>query len=100
VDDDISRSIDLTQDDDDEEAYENRRLYGILNTSIVGIRYYDGSATVGEYVMVRREPGNPYDRNAIRIDNVRRQQIGHIGRKMTAKLAPSWTRESCWWKVH
>ncbi|KAK5941852.1 hypothetical protein PMZ80_005803 [Knufia obscura] len=88
VEDDISRSIDLTQDDDDEDAYENRQLYGILNTSIVGIRYYDGSATIGEYVMVRREPGNPYDRNAIRIDNVRRQQIGHIGRDMAAKLAP------------
>lgn len=37
--------------------------------------------------MVRREPRNPYDRNAIRIDNVRRQQIGHIGRDMAAKLA-------------
>ena len=88
IEDDISRSIDLTQDDDDEDAYENRQLYGIINTSIVGIRYYDGAATVGEYVIVRREPGNPYDRNAIRIDNVRRQQIGHIGRDMAAKLAP------------
>ena len=38
--------------------------------------------------MVRREPGNPYDHNAIRIDNVRRQQIGHIGREVAAKLAP------------
>lgn len=37
--------------------------------------------------MVRREPCNPYDRNAIRIDNVRRHQIGHIGRDIAAKLA-------------
>lgn len=77
----------MTQDDDDDDAYENRQLYGILKTSIVGIRYYDGQATVGEYVMVRREPHNPYDKNAIRIDNVRRQQIGHIGRDNAAKLA-------------
>lgn len=38
--------------------------------------------------MVRREPSNPYDGNAIRCDNVRRQQIGHIGRANAAKLAP------------
>lgn len=37
--------------------------------------------------MVRREPRNPYDSNAIRIDNVRRHQIGHIGRDIAAKLA-------------
>lgn len=85
---DIARDIDLTKDEDDEDAYENRQLYGILNTSIVGVRFYKGDATVGEYVMVRREPVNPYDPNAIRIDNVRREQVGHIGRNMAAKLAP------------
>lgn len=29
-----------------------------------------------------------YDRNAIRIDNVQGTQIGHIPRKLAAKLAP------------
>lgn len=38
--------------------------------------------------MIRREPSNPYDTNAVRCDNVRRQQIGHIGRDNAAKLAP------------
>lgn len=38
--------------------------------------------------MVRREPENPFDGNAVRIDNVRRQQIGHLGRDIAAKLAP------------
>ena len=38
--------------------------------------------------MVRREPQNQYDPNAIRIENVKRQQIGHIGRAMASKLAP------------
>ena len=37
---------------------------------------------------MRREPGNPYDSNALRIDNVVRDQIGHIGRNNAAKLAP------------
>jgi len=38
--------------------------------------------------MVRRELGNPYDNNAIRIDNVRRRRMGHISRNMAATLAP------------
>ncbi|ETI23510.1 hypothetical protein G647_05312 [Cladophialophora carrionii CBS 160.54] len=84
---DIAREIDLTEDFDDD-VYETYMLYGILNTKIVGCRFYDGQATVGEYVRVRREPGNPYDSNAIRIDNVLRDQIGHIGRQVAAKLAP------------
>ena len=63
-------------------------LYGTLLNKIVGIQYYNGYATIGEHVMVRREPANPYDRNAIRVDNVRREQIGHIPRKVAAKLAP------------
>jgi hypothetical protein len=37
---------------------------------------------------VRREPTNNYDNNAIRIDNVVREQIGHISRQVAAKLAP------------
>ncbi|KAL2426460.1 Helicase-like transcription factor [Exophiala dermatitidis] len=84
---DIAREIDLTEDFDDD-VYENYQLYGILNTKIVGCRYYDGRATVGEYVRVRREPSNPYDTNAIRIDNVLRDQIGHLPRQVAAKLAP------------
>ncbi|ETN40625.1 uncharacterized protein HMPREF1541_04902 [Cyphellophora europaea CBS 101466] len=84
---DISREIDLEADFDDD-VYENYQLYGILNTKIVGCRFYDGRATVGEYVKVRREPRNPYDRNAIRIDSCMGHQIGHIGRQVAAKLAP------------
>jgi SWI/SNF-related matrix-associated actin-dependent regulator of chromatin subfamily A3 len=38
-------------------------------------------------VMIKREPGNPHDKNAIRIDNVQGAQIGHIPRNLAAKLA-------------
>lgn len=85
--DDIRREIGLTADFDDD-VYENYQLYGILNTKIVGCRFYNGHATTGEYVRVKREPGNPYDRNAMRIDNCMGNQIGHIGRQQAAKLAP------------
>lgn len=62
-------------------------LPGTLNTKIVGVRFYNGIATPGEYVTPRREPHNQYDRNAIRVDNVMNAQIGHIPRQTAAKFA-------------
>ncbi|KAK7394064.1 hypothetical protein QQX98_013154 [Neonectria punicea] len=76
--------LDLTQDDD-EPALE---LYGTFAGKIVGIRYYRGYASVGETVLARREPQNAYDPNAIRVDNVVGDQIGHLPRKVAEKIAP------------
>lgn len=77
--------IDLSQDVDEGFGW---LCLGAIDGKIVGIRYYDGYATVGEQVMVQREPGNPYDSNAIRINNVHGTQIGHLPRNLAAKLAP------------
>lgn len=60
---------------------------GNLNTKIVGVRFYNGYATAGEHVVLKREPSNQYDPNAIRVDNVMGAQVGHIPRGMAAKLA-------------
>ncbi|PLB34307.1 DEAD/DEAH box helicase [Aspergillus candidus] len=62
-------------------------LYGEIHTKIVGVRFYTGHATIGETVILRRQADNPYDSNAIRVENVMRDQIGHIPRAMAAKLA-------------
>ena len=67
---------------------------GILDTKIVGVQYYTGHATIGEHVIVRREPSNPYDSNALRVENVQRDQIGHIPRTMASKLAKYMVRTS------
>lgn len=64
------------------------RHSGNLETKIVGVRFYNGIATPGEHVILKREPQNQYDCNAIRIDNIMGIQIGHIGRGVAAKLAP------------
>jgi SWI/SNF-related matrix-associated actin-dependent regulator of chromatin subfamily A3 len=77
--------LDLSQDADEGNGWV---CVGAIDGKIVGIRYYDGYATMGEQVMVRREPGNPYDSNAIRINNVQGTQIGHLPRNLAAKLAP------------
>ncbi|KAL9108964.1 MAG: hypothetical protein Q9227_006360 [Pyrenula ochraceoflavens] len=80
-------NVPSTNDDENEDS-ETYELYGNIDTKIVGVRYYNGRVTQGEYALVKREPGNVYDRNAIRIDNVMNNQIGHINRNMAAKLAP------------
>ncbi|GAB1318601.1 Rad5-like protein (SNF2 family domain-containing protein) [Madurella fahalii] len=82
-DDEEPSTQDLTQSDDGP-AHE---LYGSMEGKIVGVRYYNGMATAGEVVVCRREPSNPYDSNAIRVDNVLGHQIGHIPRTVAAKLA-------------
>lgn len=68
--------------------------YGDLHNKVVGVRFYNGYASAGEQVMLRREPGNPYDSNAIRVDNIAANQIGHIPRRVAAKLAPLMDRSS------
>jgi SWI/SNF-related matrix-associated actin-dependent regulator of chromatin subfamily A3 len=78
----------LSQDGGMGGADEMLELYGVLQTKIVGVQYYTGYATIGEHVLIRREPGNQYDSNAIRVDSVQRDQIGHIPRQIAAKLAP------------
>lgn len=53
----------------------------------MGVRFYSGQATPGEYVAIKRERQNQYDSNAIRVDNVMGAQIGHLPRPLAAKLA-------------
>jgi SWI/SNF-related matrix-associated actin-dependent regulator of chromatin subfamily A3 len=85
-DDDINETIGSTQVDA-ANGTDELHLCGDLSAKIVGVQYYRGFASTGEVIHIRREPGNPYDSNAIRIDNVNRQQIGHIPRKMAEKLS-------------
>ncbi|KAF5667865.1 helicase-like transcription factor [Fusarium heterosporum] len=76
--------FDLTQEDDGPPL----ELYGTFAGKIVGVRYYRGYASPGEFVLCRREPSNSYDPNAIRVDNVVGDQIGHLPRKVVEKIAP------------
>lgn len=84
-DDDEPELIDLTQRDDAGPALE---LYGSLDNKVVGVRFYNGVISSGEVVLLKREPSNPYDSNAIRVDNVANVQVGHLPRKLAEKLVP------------
>ncbi|KAL4883309.1 SNF2 family N-terminal domain-containing protein [Aspergillus karnatakaensis] len=88
-DEDDAAAADLFQgsQDTDDSSDTTQLHYGDLKTKIVGVRYYRGQATIGEHVVLKREPQNKYDRNAIRVDNVMGAQVGHIPKNMAAKLA-------------
>ena len=78
----------LYENDEMEEEEEDETLYGFIRVPIVGIRYYRGVVHQGEWVDLVREPNNPYDRNAIRVDNQSGIQVGHIGRDFAYSLRP------------
>mmetsp|Transcript_46753 Transcript_46753/g.111191 ORF Transcript_46753/g.111191 Transcript_46753/m.111191 type:complete len:958 (+) Transcript_46753:80-2953(+) len=59
-----------------------------LGTKIVGRQHYNGIVSDKENVVLRRQPTNPYDGNAIQVLNIREQQIGHLPRELSAVLAP------------
>ncbi|KAG8533261.1 uncharacterized protein KY384_002044 [Bacidia gigantensis] len=82
-----AEDIVVSSQGDNDEAIATYQLYGVLTTKIVGVQYYQGIANNGEYVVLAREPHNQYDSNAIQVQNVQRQQIGHVPRTNSAKLA-------------
>ncbi|KAI2092166.1 hypothetical protein LOZ36_000626 [Ophidiomyces ophidiicola] len=78
--------VDSSQEFDDS-SYLSFELYGIVSNKIVGVRFYNGQASKGECVNIRREPSNQYDPNSIRVDNVMGDQIGHLPRHLSMSLA-------------
>jgi len=62
-------------------------------TRVAGVTF-DGRHTIiarlviGEEILLKREPTNPYDRNAISVERQNGQQIGYINRYLAATLAP------------
>ncbi len=65
----------------------------VIETRVVGVTYEGRQAvvaqlSVGEQVQLRREPANPHDPNAIRVERQNGQQIGYISRFEAAMFAP------------
>lgn len=64
-----------------------------LVTRVAGVTF-DGRQSViahlsiGESIRLRREPTNPYDSNAIRVERLSGWQIGYLNRHLAATLAP------------
>lgn len=58
-------------------------LYGFFVIPIVGIQHAEGSGSLkyATWVKATREPDNPYDANAIRVDTVDGIKIGYVPRQ-------------------
>ncbi|WWC62158.1 uncharacterized protein I303_104750 [Kwoniella dejecticola CBS 10117] len=61
--------------------------FSTFRTDVVGVQYYRGLVGRGEYVMLRRQPENQYDPNAVQVINASGTQVGHIPRGVAARLA-------------
>ncbi|XP_067334713.1 helicase-like transcription factor isoform X1 [Channa argus] len=62
-------------------------LFGHLQGTVVGLRYYTGVVNQGEMVGLVRQPQNPYDTNAVMVANVYGYQVGHIKKELAAAMA-------------
>lgn len=80
----MSNFLDIPDSDDE---LNHEVCFGGYRGDIVGIRYYRGTVNNNEMVSLTREPHNPYDRNAVRVDNVYGIQVGHIKRELARALA-------------
>ncbi|CCM03320.1 uncharacterized protein FIBRA_05448 [Fibroporia radiculosa] len=84
-----SQNNEEEENDDVIEIEDNKdELYCMLRTNVVGIQYYKGLVGPGEEVRLLRQPNNQFDRNAIQVQNIGSQQVGHVPRNVATKLAP------------
>lgn len=65
----------------------SEQLLGEIETHIVGMQYYDSAVAPGEQVNLEREPGNPHDAHAIRVENSLFEPVGYIPRRLCSWLA-------------
>ncbi|KAL7753099.1 hypothetical protein RI367_001551 [Sorochytrium milnesiophthora] len=79
--------VDVKEEEDDDDALSMEAFYGSLQTSVVGIRYYNGIVGKFEHVQLIRDANNLYDENAVAVWNVRNVQVGHIPREVAAVFA-------------
>ena len=64
------------------------QLLGEIETRIVGMQYYEVDVEPGQQANLEREPENPHDELAIRVENGRFEPIGHLPRRVSSWLSP------------
>jgi hypothetical protein len=58
-------------------AYRRGHFLGEIDTEIVGRHHYPAALQPGEHVNLEREPENPHDKNAIRVENGHFKMAGY-----------------------
>jgi hypothetical protein len=73
--------------EDDSTPPAPRRLVRTLDSEVVGRRYYPCSIAAGEALRLCREPENPHDPNAIRVETLAGVKAGYLPRTCACWLA-------------
>lgn len=66
-----------------------------MRTDVVGIQHYAGLVGAGEFVVLRRQPNNPYDANAVQVGTrflyccLTYRSSTRLVHKLATSLAPS-----------
>lgn len=68
-----------------------------FEVSVAGVTFENrqtvvASLAVGQALRLTREPANPYDANAIRVDTVDGRSVGYLARDLARLLAPLFDR--------
>ncbi|XP_051942734.1 helicase-like transcription factor isoform X2 [Hippocampus zosterae] len=71
----------------DEMDADGNVLFGQIQGTVVGLKYYSGVVNQEEMVGLEREPHNLYDRNAIMVANIYGSQVGHIRKDLAEAMA-------------
>jgi hypothetical protein len=66
----------------------NRICTRVAGVTFEGRQSVIARLSIGENILLRREPNNPYDPNAIRVECQDGWQIGYLNRHLAAMLAP------------
>ncbi len=66
-------------------AEENRKRYFLTKFYVAGFVYYEGETVIsslkdGDELIIKQEPGNPYDRRALEIFTIGNVKLGYVPR--------------------
>jgi hypothetical protein len=69
----------------------------MVTTRVVGVTFENRQEVVarlqmGDLIWLEREPGNPFDLNAIRVSRNNGEQIGYLNRYLASNIAPDLDR--------
>ncbi len=69
-------------------AKRTRKILGEITTVVVGTGHGEATVRPGQAVSLEREPSNPHDKNALRVNNAEGEKLGYIPRRVVSWLAP------------
>jgi hypothetical protein len=84
----MSRARNIVGDGREVDLQADEWLLGVIETHLVGGRCRSRIRSTDPRLLVRREPENPQDPSALRVENEKREMLGYLPREVAVWLAP------------